>query len=73
MEPLLGLGETMEQHFADNQAWQTVPAVAEGNVYYLPQDYFLYNAGPYYDEAVRYMACTVYPEIYGEVSDWYGK
>ena len=65
--------DTMEKHFADNQAWQTVTAVAEGKVYYLPQDYFLYNAGPYYDEGVRYMACTVYPEIYGEVSEWYGK
>lgn len=65
--------ETMERHFADNQAWQTVEAVAAGRVYYLPQEYFLYNAGPYYDEAVHYMACTVYPEIYGEVSVWYAE
>lgn len=64
---------TMEKHFQDNQAWQTVPAVLKGEVYYLPQEYFLYNAGPYYNEAVRYMACTVYPEIYGEVMEWYGK
>lgn len=65
--------ETMEQQFAKNQAWQSVNAVAEGRVYYLPQEYFLYNAGPYYNEAVHYMACTVYPEIYGEVSEWYGE
>ena len=65
--------ETMQKHFADNQAWQSVEAVSEGKVYYLPQEYFLYNAGPYYNEAVRYMACTVYPEVFGEVSEWYGK
>lgn len=65
--------ETMEKQFAENQAWQSVTAVAEGRVYYLPQEYYLYNAGPYYNEAVHYMACTVYPEIYGEVSEWYGK
>lgn len=65
--------ETMEKQFAENQAWQSINAVAEGRVYYLPQEYFLYNAGPYYNEAVHYMACTVYPEIYGEVSEWYGK
>lgn len=63
--------ETMQKHFAENQAWQTVPAVAEGKVFYLPQNYFLYNAGPYFSEAIHYMACTVYPEIYGEVSTWY--
>lgn len=65
--------ETMEKHFAENQAWSTVPAVTEGRVYYLPQEYFLYNAGPYFNEAVRYMACTVYPEIYGEVNTWYAE
>jgi iron complex transport system substrate-binding protein len=64
--------ETMQQHFADNQAWQSVEAVAEGSVAYLPQEYFLYNCGPYFDEAVRYMACCVYPEVFGEVSEWYG-
>ena len=65
--------ETMEKQFAANQAWQSIDAVAEGKVFYLPQEYYLYNAGPYYNEAVRYMACTVYPEIFGEVSEWYGK
>lgn len=65
--------ETMEKHFAENKAWSTVPAVTEGKVYYLPQQYFLYNAGPYFNEAVHYMASTVYPEIYGEVSSWYAE
>ncbi len=63
--------ETMKKHFADNAAWQSVRAVAENQVYYLPQEYFLYNGGPYYMEAVHYMASTVYPEIFGPVSEWY--
>lgn len=65
--------ETMERQFAENQAWQSVDAVAEGRIAYLPQEYYLYNAGPYYGEAVHYMACAVYPEIFGEVTDWYGQ
>lgn len=63
--------ETMNRHFASNQAWQSVPAVAEGRIAYLPQQYFLYNAGPYYAEAIRYMACCVYPDIFGRPEAWY--
>lgn len=58
--------ETMEKHFAENQAWQTVQAVKEGRVRYLPQEYFLYHSGPYYDDALEFLAKTIYPEIYGE-------
>ena len=64
---------TMREHFATNDAWKGVSAVQNGRVVYLPQEYFLYNAGPYYDEALRYMACSVYPEIYGDVDGWYGR
>ncbi len=60
---------TMEQHFSSNQAWQSVPAVREGRVVYLPQEYFLYNGGPYFAEAVYYMAASVYPEIYGSIDE----
>lgn len=63
---------TMETHLSTNDAWKAVRAAREGKIVYLPQEYFLYNAGPYFDEAVRYMACSVYPEVYGEVSAWYG-
>lgn len=59
--------ETMQKHFSQNQAWQTVEAVREGRVYYLPQQYFLYHSGPYYNEALEFLAKTIYPEIYGEV------
>ncbi len=65
--------KTMEEKFASSPAWQGVKAVAEGRVVYLPQEYFLYNAGPYYHEAIEYMARSIYPEIYGEVDEWYGK
>ncbi|HML46780.1 MAG TPA: ABC transporter substrate-binding protein [Clostridia bacterium] len=63
--------ETMEKHFATNPAWKGVKAIAEGRVLYLPQEYFLYNAGPYYCEAIEYMARGLYPETYGPLEDWY--
>ncbi len=65
--------KTMEENFANSPAWKGVKAVAEGRVVYLPQEYYLYNSGPYYCEAIEYMARSVYPEIYGKVSDRYGK
>jgi len=65
--------KTMEENFANSPAWKGVKAISEGRVAYLPQEYFLYNAGPYYCEAIEYMARCVYPEVYGRVTDWYGK
>lgn len=64
---------TMNKLFTDNPAWKGVKAVQEGRVVYLPQEYFLYNAGPYYNEAIEYMARGVYPEIYGTLDGWYGR
>lgn len=61
--------ETMQKHFSQNQAWQTVEAVKAGRVRYLPQEYFLYHSGPYYGEALEFLAKTIYPEIYGEVQE----
>ena len=60
--------KTVEEQFASNPAWSSVSAIADGRVIYLPQQYYLYNAGPYYIEAIEYMAKSVYPEIYGELS-----
>lgn len=65
--------EVMESKFASSPAWQGINAISEGRVIYLPQEYFLYNAGPYYCEAIEYMARSIYPEIYGEVDELYGK
>ena len=63
--------EKMEEIFVNNPIWRSLRAVREGSVVYLPQEYFLYNAGPYYCEAVEYLARSVYPEIYGEAGEWY--
>ena len=62
---------TMQEHLTTNDAWKGIAAAQNGNIVYLPQEYFLYNAGPYFDEALRYMACGVYPEIYGTIDSWY--
>lgn len=58
--------DTLDAEFARNQAWQAVDAVREGRVIYLPQQYFLYNAGPYYAEALEYLAASLRPDIFGE-------
>lgn len=63
----------MEKEFESNPVWKGVDAIDENRVIYLPQEYFLFNAGPYYGEAIEYMARSLYPEIYGEVDEWYGK
>lgn len=65
--------ETMEEQFKNNPAWKGVKAISDGRVIYLPQEYFLYNAGPYYDEAIEYMARGIYPDVYGKLEEWYGK
>lgn len=57
--------QRMKQEFASNKAWQAVDAVRAGKVIYLPQQYFLMNAGPYYGDAVEFLAASVYPDVYG--------
>jgi iron complex transport system substrate-binding protein len=61
--------KTVEEQFASNPAWSSVNAISEGRVIYLPQQYYLYNAGPYYVDAIKYMAQSIYPDIYGEVEE----
>ncbi|MFC2638122.1 MAG: ABC transporter substrate-binding protein [Mitsuokella sp.] len=53
-----GMDKTMEE----NPAWQTIHAVKNGHVYYLPQDLFLLSPGIHYPDAVRTMASCIYPE-----------
>ncbi len=60
--------KTVQQQFSSNPAWSSVKAISEGRVIYLPQQYYLYNAGPYYVDAIAYLAKSIYPEIYGAVS-----
>ena len=52
---------SMEAMFADNPAWQSVTAIREGKVYYLPQEMFLFSPGLDYPAAAKYMAGLVYP------------
>ncbi|MGO1819869.1 MAG: ABC transporter substrate-binding protein, partial [Senegalia sp. (in: firmicutes)] len=61
--------EMMDEEFATNPIWEGVDAVSEDKVIYLPQQYFLFNAGPYYGDAIEYMARSIYPEIYGNVEE----
>lgn len=59
----------IKEEFENNPVWQTVQAVQDGDVVYLPQEYFLYNAGHKYVYAIEYMAKGVYPEIYGALDE----
>ena len=52
---------SMEAMFAESPAWQSVTAIRDGRVYYLPQEMFLFSPGIEYPEAVKYMARLVYP------------
>ena len=52
---------SMEAMFAGSPAWQSVSAVRDGRVYYLPQELFLFSPGIQYPEAVKYMARLIYP------------
>ena len=54
----------MDEEMKGNPAWQSVQAVREGKVYYLPQDLFLLSPGIHYPEAVEVMAKCVYPEVF---------
>ena len=52
---------SMEAMFAESPAWQSVGAIRDGRVYYLPQEMFLFSPGIDYPKAVQYMARLVYP------------
>ena len=45
-----------------NEAWQTIGAVKDNRLYFLPQDLFLLSPGLRYPEAVKVMAQLIYPE-----------
>lgn len=55
---------SMEQTIADNPAWQTIPAIQQKKLFYLPQDLFLLSPGIHYPEAVETMAKLVDPEVF---------
>jgi len=57
--------DTFQAKLDSNPAWQAIDAVRAGRIGYLPQQYFLYNAGPYYGDALTYLAAIVYPGVFG--------
>ena len=45
-----------------NEAWQTITAIKNNQIYYLPQTLFLLSPGLNYPRAVEFMADLIYPE-----------
>lgn len=54
----------MEHLIASNEAWQSIQAIKNNQLYYLPQDMFLLSPGLDYPKAVKYMAQLIYPDIF---------
>lgn len=54
--------EYMKQEFADNDAWQYYDAVKNGEIYYLPSEYFGMSASLDWTDALDYLK----PILYGE-------
>lgn len=54
----------MDQLITSNEAWQSVQAVKNNQLYYLPQDMFLLSPELNYPEAVKIMAQLIYPDIF---------
>ena len=54
----------MDNTIALNPAWQTIPAIKNGKMYYLSQERFLLSPGIDFPAAVEEMAKQVYPELF---------
>ncbi len=54
----------MEETIASNPAWQTIPAVKNGKMFYLSQENFLLSPGIRYPAAVEEMAKLIYPNLF---------
>ncbi len=54
----------MDNTIALNPAWQTIPAIKNGKMFYLSQEHFLLSPGIRYPDAVEEMAKLVYPELF---------
>ena len=54
----------MQEIIASNEAWQTIPAIKNNQIYYLSQDLFLLSPGLDYPKAVKTMAELIYPDIF---------
>jgi len=54
----------VDQDIKSNDAWNSLTAVKEGRVYYLPKDLYLYKPNARYEEAFKGLAEIVYPEVF---------
>lgn len=54
--------EALEKDFTTNKAWETVRAVKEGNIHYLPPHLFLHKPNARYPEAFSYLKHILYNE-----------
>jgi len=54
----------VEQDIKSNEAWNSLTAVKEDRVYYLPKDLYLYKPNARYPEAFKGLAEIVYPEVF---------
>lgn len=52
----------MNKAISENAAWQTIGAIKDNRLYFLPQDLFLLSPGLRYPEAVKTMAKLIYPD-----------
>jgi iron complex transport system substrate-binding protein len=55
----------IKKELSGNEAWNSLRAVKNGRVHYLPKDLFMYKANARYPESFEYMAKILYPEIFG--------
>lgn len=55
--------ENINATIAENSAWQTIPAIKNGKLFFLPQDLFLLSPGIHYPDAVEFAAKLIYPEL----------
>lgn len=66
MGPAEKIESRIQQDVKNNPAWAALGAVQRGNVYVLPERYFLLSPGLKYPEAAAYMAKLAYPEVFHE-------
>lgn len=61
------ISKRLQADIQSNPAWNSLQAVQNKQVFFLPMELFLLNPGIHFDETVAYLAKVVYPEIYGAV------
>ena len=56
----------LKSEIMSNEAWNSIDAVKNNQVFFLPDELFLLNPGLHYPDAVRLMAAKLYPDIVKE-------